>query len=451
MNKIVFIYLASGILSGCVIQENKNFLVDKALPAPSISIVAGTNETLTNTSITLRAVSSESDVSYQWSLSGIGLLDTLSSQQVVYSSLSQEGQAVIHCKVNKSGRSESAAASQIIDVLLSMGQLQKPVISFPNGTNVVGTNDSLQLGASGSISGSAYNWSILAGNGSISPTGELVTFNASNIIERVTVICHASKATYSDSASATNYIDVVRSYLTFTNNLILWLDADDTNTIVLRGGADPTNVYQWRDKSGLSNHTLDVIPAYEPFYRTNVRNGLAAVYFDGAARYFREFLYIPPYTANVLTVICVFSHTNIGLTSPTLWQTRTNTTTTWAGFTPWAGAGTGTTYLGTNLTTGYVSKAPASFKTNSWYIASVVYGASSIQLYQDGVYTNGCASSLPANYHNYLQIGRRMGGGANNFYRGHLGEILIYSTALTPSERLSVERYLSKKWGIPVP
>jgi hypothetical protein len=35
-------------------------------------------------------------------------------------------------------------------------------------------------------------------------------------------------------------------------------------------------------------------------------------------------------------------------------------------------------------------------------------------------------------------------------WQGWIGEILLYDRALSASERLNVERYLGKKWGITV-
>lgn len=47
------------------------------------------------------------------------------------------------------------------------------------------------------------------------------------------------------------------------------------------------------------------------------------------------------------------------------------------------------------------------------------------------------------------RIGARWDGGAlKGFYRGSIGEVLVYDAALTSAQATAVTRYLSAKWGI---
>jgi hypothetical protein len=62
---------------------------------------------------------------------------------------------------------------------------------------------------------------------------------------------------------------------------LLWLDADDEDTITLASG---TSVSQWADKSGNANHMTSVTSTQQPLYdTTNTINGMAVITFDGAA------------------------------------------------------------------------------------------------------------------------------------------------------------------------
>jgi hypothetical protein len=38
----------------------------------------------------------------------------------------------------------------------------------------------------------------------------------------------------------------------------------------------------------------------------------------------------------------------------------------------------------------------------------------------------------------------------NGSYQGNIGEVIIFTKALTATERKSVEQYLGKKWGIAI-
>jgi hypothetical protein len=47
------------------------------------------------------------------------------------------------------------------------------------------------------------------------------------------------------------------------------------------------------------------------------------------------------------------------------------------------------------------------------------------------------------------RIGARWDGGAlKGFYKGSIGEVLVYDATLTASQATAVTRYLSSKWGI---
>jgi len=69
---------------------------------------------------------------------------------------------------------------------------------------------------------------------------------------------------------------------------------------------------------------------------------------------------------------------------------------------------------------------------------------------------NGAFNTLtlanPADPPDAFAIGMELdsGTGASNFLDGEIGEILIYSRELSSAEIVSVEDYLSKKWGIPL-
>ncbi len=71
--------------------------------------------------------------------------------------------------------------------------------------------------------------------------------------------------------------------------------------------------------------------------------------------------------------------------------------------------------------------------------------------YKDGVQliNSSTAGALtPLISYNGAQLAKYNGCGGNCYYYGNIGEIIIFSRAITNSERLNIENYLQTKWGI---
>jgi hypothetical protein len=64
--------------------------------------------------------------------------------------------------------------------------------------------------------------------------------------------------------------------------MTLWLDATQLTGLV---NNDP--VTSWTDMSGNNYHAVQATADYKPLYKTNVQNGLPAIYFDGSNDYLR--------------------------------------------------------------------------------------------------------------------------------------------------------------------
>lgn len=99
--------------------------------------------------------------------------------------------------------------------------------------------------------------------------------------------------------------------------------------------------------------------------------------------------------------------------------------------------------------------------TNGAYVISVVYNETSIAVsgsaeagvtfFQNGdVKTDSITTTTdPSSSTDNLTIGN-VSSGADSFFSGLIGEIIIYDRVLKQEERQSVEDYLGKKWGIKV-
>lgn len=61
---------------------------------------------------------------------------------------------------------------------------------------------------------------------------------------------------------------------------------------------------------------------------------------------------------------------------------------------------------------------------------------------------SGSASTSSALYGADSRIGARWSQGAlKDFYKGMIGEVIVYSSVLTAGQAAAVTRYLSRKWG----
>lgn len=224
----------------------------------------------------------------------------------------------------------------------------------------------------------------------------------------------------------------------------LWLDSNDTNTILDAEGDQPGDpafgniVATWSDKSGLGNDATQTTGGAEPAYVTNAINtNMSVIRFDGV----NDFL-ITTYDANINNVIfTVFAHDHTGISTPhgPVWQTQANVGT--SGFFP--AYSNGSQYV---ASAGWVTKA-STFTRNQFYYTTVIANNTGnlTELYDDGNFNHSGATTQPAG--NNFQIGKRNG----DIYRGDVTEIIIFNRVLDGSasgEIDQIEAYLANKWGL---
>jgi len=94
--------------------------------------------------------------------------------------------------------------------------------------------------------------------------------------------------------------------------------------------------------------------------------------------------------------------------------------------------------------------AGGSLTANTFFIANIAFNGSTRYIYQTGTSVNTTASSgwAAPNTNNVIGVEPATG---NWYYDGNIGEILVYNTALTTSQRQQVEGYLAHKWGLTTP
>jgi hypothetical protein len=221
---------------------------------------------------------------------------------------------------------------------------------------------------------------------------------------------------------------------------VLWLDGSDTTTFTFSSGS---NISNWNDKSGLSNNAT----AYNsPVLTANAINGKQAIstsnlpYFTGSVSV----------TGTTVTIFCVATTT----------RTLPNTASDQRLVSLENGANvdygrtdgviglfnqSSSSWIGTWRVSGPI--ASNAIVTNTPFLAVSKYDGTNGYLWLNGV-AGTRASSASTGTFAVTKYG--IGNQANpsgEYWQGFIGEVIIYSNALSDTERQQVEGYLAWKWN----
>ena len=211
----------------------------------------------------------------------------------------------------------------------------------------------------------------------------------------------------------------------------LWLDATDSSTFTLNG----SNVSAWRDKSGLGNNAT----ANTPIELNSTINGFPALKFT-TAEYIGGNISI---TGNTLTVFSTFKVSSL----PTFGRVIS------------LGSLGGDDFNNTSSTCilNYGSAAMGPMRVSQYVSSATPLNTSVVHtVYFDGtntyVYTNGGTASSMSSSGNFSVSRYNLGRSTNtgdtySAFSGFLGEVIIYNSALTTTQRQTIEGYLARKWG----
>lgn len=221
-------------------------------------------------------------------------------------------------------------------------------------------------------------------------------------------------------------------------DLELWLDAADSATVSLDGS---NNVQEWQDKSGNNLHATQTTAANRPDY-SGTLNGKKVIGFAGSP----ECLIAPNPTSGGIprTVILVTKYSSSpsntfhilslshAITNGQSWILTTEIGVRCFNVIRIFGGGQSNTPQILSITqTG----------DNSNTLSAHINGSPQTP-------TNTIAGTINSTSSN---IGLAFNGNTTTpqgHLSGDLAEVLIFSRALTESERSSIEKYLSSKWGV---
>ncbi len=210
----------------------------------------------------------------------------------------------------------------------------------------------------------------------------------------------------------------------------LWLDAADYSTLTLSG----SNVTQWNDKSGNSNHASQATSARQPTYANDTVSFVRAN---------SNFMSLPNAaywsSNNPLSIVMVMAPTGSNSTNVFLFQ---GVVATNAGFGLYT---TGTAFADYWQGSGANSWGIMTLNTKS--ILSYIYTQSTnIFAYKDGagglLRTQGAYTVNVSNATLGAEVER-------SFYSdSQINEVIVYSRTLTAQQRQQVELYLAEKWNL---
>jgi hypothetical protein len=232
------------------------------------------------------------------------------------------------------------------------------------------------------------------------------------------------------------------------SGLTLWLDADDSATINNGSTANGASITQWTNKAANANvPSVTASGNATPVYRTLVTNGRSAIQFDGTnhtlsrAAVLRSDLF----EANSATLFLVHQDTNAAgkVSSNFQWSPASGKRVN-----VHLSDGTPRVDFGTCCTEGVSRVASSSLGVDTmWSMYTMIrYTNSTGQIYKNGsaIASGSMTETLDTSAAN-LSIG--LAGGTNSI-QGYVGEVLAYRLALSDTNRVTIENYLTNKWGI---
>lgn len=238
------------------------------------------------------------------------------------------------------------------------------------------------------------------------------------------------------------------------SDLVAWWESTSESSFLDRETSDSSTVSIWNDINPQTNskkHIPQTSLPSRPTYASSAINGLPALKFDGAAQYM-ELPYNADLNSNDFTIFAVTQSTVAPASSAygTILSSRDLTAKGYSLYV--SSALQYQTWVGINNATwqGATIVAPAALKKP--LLVEATYNNS------NGAYNFYCNGSLKGtgSYSPYTaNVVRplRIGAGTNettpsSYFNGYIGEIIIFARVLKVEERISVETYLKKKWGL---
>ncbi len=223
------------------------------------------------------------------------------------------------------------------------------------------------------------------------------------------------------------------------SSLVLWLNASKVS------GTNGSTITSWTDQSGYSN---DFTVGAGAVFNTSGRNGNPTFSFNGTSHYFeRPFSSsLTPGTFTIVSANNVTSSTDYRAVisnrdDPAGDETR--------GFILYANPGNDWTFWNGHATIAWQQLDATTSTTGNWAAITASYrtGTSGKNIYVNNSLENTATAALHPNTSMPIRVGAGQNeSGPNFFFRGQMGEVIVYNTVLNAAQRIIVNNYLSAKY-----
>jgi hypothetical protein len=213
----------------------------------------------------------------------------------------------------------------------------------------------------------------------------------------------------------------------------LWLDAADQSSMTLSG----SNVTQWNDKSGNGYNALP--NAGGSAITMGTLNGVPAITFPAAS----TAAFLPSSSLSVgsggYSVFFVANQTSFASGGTRIYSANSGGIQSAIDNAP-------SPRILTVVIDGSVMSSTFTMISNVPFMYSYTISSSASGLWKNGI-SAGTAGGSTTSISNFY-IGNFAFPSSSLAFTGQMGEFLIYNSALTTTQRQTIEGYLSKKWGI---
>jgi len=247
---------------------------------------------------------------------------------------------------------------------------------------------------------------------------------------------------------------------TALSGLQLWLDASDASTLygATSGGslvAADGSVARWEDKSGNSRHFTQSTSANRPTRKTSQQNSKDTLLFDGSNDFLEGTDFFDADSGGI-TVFLVYKRNVSGVRHDILTKTNTNS----VGWLMYQQTDNAVRFFVNNDGNNTMGRFTSSAVDASSY-SVLTLTASPSDFHSSSFFKNGTAISMastavagsgaqqPVNTSGIVRLGVQEYQSEYYFFSAiNVAELVMYSSALSSTDRSLVERYLLSKWGI---
>lgn len=206
-----------------------------------------------------------------------------------------------------------------------------------------------------------------------------------------------------------------------------WWDASDATTITTSAGKITT----WNDKSGNGKHLTQATDSLRPLYTTSAINGLSVADWGSSAN---DKLMVNSSSITALEIYCVVDYDTAGSTFSSYQGIINPNNGAANGWTTTNSGGTGFYFAGWEA---YLNGNESTDRASTLF--AEIKSPCTLRIYR----TAGSTTSSTG-----VVLGSDRGIGGSRGWTGYIGEILVFSSALSTINRYQLTLYLKAKWGI---